>query len=140
MALTADDFIYPVGQLQTAHFPGEHLDVLVEAWLTQAIAKVAGLSSDIQDIAASHWVYYRAYDAIANRIAGLPNRTSFGGNSGGGVESTVDWGQNRSDYWAKKAAAELEKFEYYVPPQTPVTPAWSVGYLNLDYLEPDTHG
>jgi hypothetical protein len=118
LALVAADLIYPKGRLQPVLFPKETLATIVEAWLSEAETKVADVDAADQDAAATHWVYYRAYSAIAERIAASPSRESFGGNSGGGVESTVDWGQNRADYWEKKAADELAEFESILTPTT----------------------
>ncbi|MCC6457275.1 MAG: hypothetical protein IT328_20140 [Caldilineaceae bacterium] len=124
MAVTSNDLIYPKGKLQSTMFRGENLATLADAWLDQAATKVVDVAEEDKDAAATHWVYYRAYSTIAERIGVNPSRTSFGGNSGGGVESTEDWGQNRADYWEKKAAAELAEFERLLPPDSPATPSY----------------
>lgn len=125
MALTPADFIHPIGTLQPAMFPGENLTTLVQAWINQGMTKVAHLDVSIQDTVATHWVYYRAYSTIAERIASQPSSHSMGGNSGGGVETTVNWGQNRADYWETKAAKALKDFEYYVPPVPAKDSGWN---------------
>lgn len=125
MALTNADFIFPVGELQASMFPGQVLTTLIDAWIAQAVTKVAGLSPLVQDTAATHWVYFRAYSAIAKRIGVNPTRESFGGNSGGGVQSTVDWGQNKSTYWEELAQKALDNFNSYVPAEPPKEPGWS---------------
>lgn len=119
LGITYADFIYPVGELQPNMFPKENLQAIISTWLAQAETKVASVAAADQDAAAMHWVYYRAYSAIAKRIGASPSRMSFGGNSGGGVESTVDWGQNRADSWSELAQAELDKYHYYVPEVPP---------------------
>jgi len=134
MTLTSADFIYPTGEIQASFFPKETLATLIDAWIDQAETKVASIAAADQDTAAAFWVYYRAYSAIAMRIGANPSRMTFGGNSGGGVESSVDWGQNKSDYWANLAQAALDNFHYYVPAVPPVdeTPAFDFYFDELE--------
>lgn len=119
MTLEAASFIHPLGELQANMFPSETLATLVDAWIADGATKVTGVAASEQDTATSHWVYHRAYATVAKRIAASPSSTSFGGGSGGGVESTINWGQNKADYWEQLAKKELDSFHYYVPEVPP---------------------
>lgn len=125
MALLPASFIHPVGKLQPSMFPGEDLTAIVTVWIADAVTMVASLAPSVQDTAGAFWVYYRAYDAIAQRVGASPSSYSYGGNSGGGVQSTVNWGQNKSDYWAKLAQEALDAFNTYVPAEPPRDKGWS---------------
>lgn len=125
VTVTNADFIHPIGELQATMFPKETLTDLLDTWITQATAKVAGVAAAEQDAAVSFWIYYRAYSAIAKRIGASPSSTSFGGNSSGGVESTINWGQNKAEYWEKLAQKALDDFQYYVPLVPPVDKGWT---------------
>lgn len=133
VTLFAANFIHPEGELQPVMFPKENLGALLDAWISQATSKVAGVAASEQDNAAAAWVYYRAYSTIARRIGASPSSHSSSGT--GGVETTVNWGQNRADYWEELAQQQLDRFEYYVPPAPTASQPWSVGWLNLDYIE-----
>ena len=99
MALTAADFIYPDGELLNAMFPDNDLETNIGVWLEQA----GDLTTD--ESAQVHWVYYRAYTVVANRVAAMPSQqtTSQGGHS-------VTWSSDRVSAMQKKA--DYHKGEY----------------------------
>lgn len=111
VTLTNDDFIHPVGRLQTAMFPDGDMAAGLTAWLDEATDLVAAVDADDQDNAAAHWVYYRAYTAIADRLRAMPVSESYGG-SGTNVSKT--WGSGRVAEWEALAAASLVAYRLYV--------------------------
>lgn len=113
MALIAADLTYPTGKLQESSFPGKDLQANLTVWLPAATAKTAGLAAGVRDIAATHYVYYLAFSAIADRIASQPSAETFSGPQGTNVSR--NWGQNRAEYWLEKAQAEWDAFSIYVP-------------------------
>lgn len=98
MALSASDLIYPDGDLLPAMFPDGDINVAVGAWLVDAIGKTSA------EAAQRHWIYHRAYTAIANRIASTPsNESSFDNH-------TVAWSDNRVKAFEDKAARHLSEY------------------------------
>lgn len=108
VTLVATDLIYPVGELQQAMFPTQgELAANVGQWLDEAASNTAvtALStSAAANTAARHWVLYRAYSAVAQRIALQPSSES---------RSDVDrsWGQGRIDYFSELAASHKASFD-----------------------------
>lgn len=100
MALTAPDFIYPNGELMDVMFPGDDLELTVGVWLDEATAKTT-----VED-AQMHWVYYRAYTAVANRIAATPSNqsTSQGAHS-------VTWSGDRVKTMQDKATYHRQEYD-----------------------------
>jgi len=84
VTLTIDDLIYPTGEMQPVMFPDGDIADAIATWLTDA----SGLTTD--NDAAAHYVYYRGYNAAANRIAATPSSesTSMGSHS-------VSWSDSR---------------------------------------------
>lgn len=83
MALTATDLIYPTGELSPSMFPDNDINTVVAIWLAEATGNTEITS------AQRHWVYHRAYGAVANRIASMPSsENSYGTHS-------VTWGSER---------------------------------------------
>lgn len=99
------DFIHPIGELQPALFPNEELADLVDTWLAEAQGKTAALPAGCVDEATGAWVYYRAYAAVANRIAATPTREAYFNN--------VDRWQSadRVEYFRRKAEEYRQRFE-----------------------------
>jgi hypothetical protein len=71
------DFIHPSGELLPALFPNENLTNLVTTWLAEAATKVATFPAGSVDAATAAWVYYRAFSAVANRLAATPTREAY---------------------------------------------------------------
>jgi len=84
VTITIDDLQYPSGEMQPVMFPDGDIEAALSAWLIEAIA----LTSDNE--AASHYCYYRGYNAIANRIAATPSSESTGMGS-----HSVSWSDSR---------------------------------------------
>jgi len=108
VTLTVSDFIYPQGELQPAMFPtaGE-LQANLAQWLDEAAGKSAITSlstADEANTAATHWVLYRAYAAVAQRIALQPSSESRG-------DVDRSWGQGRIDYFSGLSAAHKASFD-----------------------------
>lgn len=82
VTLTIDDLKYPGGEMQDVMFPDGDIDDALTAWLSEATS----LTTDNE--AAEHYVYYRGYNAIANRIAATPS--SVNSTTGGHSESWSD--------------------------------------------------
>lgn len=99
VTLNLDDLKYPTGELQPRMFPDGDIDTVLATWLTEAI----GLTTD--DTAASHYVYWRGYSAVANRIAATPTSQS----TSTGSHSTT-WGKNRID--DMRSLADYHKGEF----------------------------
>lgn len=102
-------FIHPAGELQKAQFPDEDLESsLLPDWLAQAANKAAVLALETSaeaDEAAEHWVYYRAYGAIARRIGAVPTSDAYFSNQ---VQRT--WGKDRVEYWQSLAREALDSY------------------------------
>lgn len=122
MALDANDLIYPAGKLQESMFPGKDLASNLAVWVPMAEEKASAVGAANQDDAATHYAYYLAYSAVADRIASQPTRESYAGPNG--TNSTRDWGQNRAEYWAGKAQEELDAFNAYLPSPPDGTRQW----------------
>lgn len=98
--LTPEDLLQPSGQLTASLFPAPQVaDDVIEAWLDQANAEeLTNIPTELHDDAARQYVYWRAYDAQADRIGNRPDRE----NNFNDVERA--WGENRLRYWQGKAA------------------------------------
>jgi len=100
VTITLDDLKYPGGEIQPRMFPDGDIDVVLTIWLLEASAL-----TDATDDIATHYIYWRAYSAVANRIAATPTSQS----TSTGSHSTT-WGQNRvSDM---RNLADYHKNEY----------------------------
>ena len=81
VTITPDDLTVPAGELSNNYFPQGDLATHIMGWLGAATTKVeadSSISAANQDNAAAAWVYYRAYDYIANQLAALPSEVSEG--------------------------------------------------------------
>jgi len=99
MALLASDLIYPVGELTQIMFPGAVLDDLADTWIISA----AALTTD--DTAATHWIYWRAYTAVANRLAATPNSEVYFNDVARRFE------KDRLDFFLSQAAGHKSAYE-----------------------------
>lgn len=107
VTLVVLDLIYPIGDLQPALFPkANELEESVARWLQEAAANanVTALSEANANTAAKHWVYYRAYQAVAQRLAMQPTNEQRDNIS-------RSWGQNRIDYFTKLSADNKAVFD-----------------------------
>lgn len=96
--LTVDDLVYPAGDLQPAMFPDRTLENNVTVWLAEAATKTDS------DDAARHWVYHRAYAAVAQRLALTPSSETYD-------ETSRSISDKRIEHFQKLADEELAKFE-----------------------------
>lgn len=99
MALIANDVIYPDGDLLPSMFPDGDIQLAVSAWLADAAGRTT------VELAQRHWVYYRAYSTLANRIAATPSS-----DSGFNASRTVSWGGDRITAFEQKAAKHLAEY------------------------------
>ena len=78
------DFISPVGLLTAALFPGQNLEAMVSAWLTEAETRAAAAATvEQQTEAVKSWVYHRAYFDVWQRLSSNPASLSLDGTSYG---------------------------------------------------------
>lgn len=78
----ATDFIFPVGKIEPSFFPDvADLGTVLQPWVDEATSKVATVDPGLQEAAAKDWVYYRAFDALANRLAMEPDQADADGVS-----------------------------------------------------------
>lgn len=99
MALSASDLIYPDGDLLQMMFPDGDINTAVGAWLIDAATRTTA------EDAQRHWVYYRAYTAIANRIAATPNS-----DNGFNASRSISWGGDRIDAFRRLADKHLSEY------------------------------
>lgn len=126
VTLTSGDLIQPDGELSESMFPGGNFDTLLAGWLSQASTKVtanSAIASANHDSAAAAWVYHRAYDHIAQRMASSPVRVSTS------IDGSVakEMAQDQRKYWFDKAAekkADYESYETESASTTAVIPAF----------------
>ncbi len=76
------DLLSPVGRIDPAvHFPGEttrQVEARVQAYLTDATTRTAAFTDETTgDEARTAWAYYRAYDAVYQRMVSLPSSVAF---------------------------------------------------------------
>ncbi len=84
VTLSVFDLEYPTGEMQPVMFPDGDIETALTSWLSEAI----GLTDD--NDTAAHYVYYRGYNAAANRIAATPSSESTGMGS-----HSVSWSDSR---------------------------------------------
>lgn len=110
----ATDFIAPEGELTADMFPGDTLATNVQAYLDQAELKAA----DNED-AQTAWVYYRAWTAVANRLATEPSSIDIEGEgSRQYLVPQMAAAQARANYWRSEyeslTASTVSKRSYPV--------------------------
>lgn len=100
VTLTVDDLLYPNGEMQPIMFPDGDVETALVVWLNEA----ESLTAD--NGAAAHYVYYRGYNAAANRIAATPSSESTGmGNH------SVSWSDGRVKDWRYLANYHKGEFD-----------------------------
>lgn len=102
ITLEPESFIYPVGELQPGLFPDGGLEEHLEAWIEEA-----GSKTD-DDSPAAKYVYWRAYSAVAIRLAMTPNSES---NDSRETQRSKSWGKDRIEFFERKAAEYKSAFD-----------------------------
>ena len=97
MSWAADDFVQPVGQLNPAWFPNADLTVSVQAWLDDAESKTDDTN------AQQAWVYYRAFQSLADEF-----HLALAGASEGAVSGYK--AVTQFQYWRRRADRELARY------------------------------
>lgn len=81
MALTAGFFKKPQGLIEPrSMFPGEtepEVNTRLETYIVEGELRTADLASNVQDLAVSAWVYYRAFLAVFIELSGNPSSTAM---------------------------------------------------------------
>lgn len=113
MALTAENFLYPTGEITSQMFPdvkasgsdtlADALEDLIQGWVMEAATKTTS------DEAGAHWVYYRAYSTVATRLASTPSQESF--HSGQVVRA---WGKQNIEYFQNLANYHRDAYDELV--------------------------
>lgn len=113
MALSAENFLYPTGEITSQMFPdvkasgsdtlADALEDLIQEWVDEAALKTTN------DAAGEHWVYYRAYSTVASRLASTPSQESF--HSGQVVRS---WGKQNIEYFQSLANYHRDAYDELV--------------------------
>jgi hypothetical protein len=115
MAITLADVLTPAGEIEPDVFwPGEasaDSDARVNGYLTDGATRAAGVAdATARDNATRAWTYYRAYESVANRLAGLPaGATLDDGTTVSTTAAQLQAMQDKADKW-------LAAFEVIVPP------------------------
>lgn len=105
VTINAVSLVQPTGLLDEALFPEGNLLYLADGWLQNAISKAAVNASTDPDGAATAWVYYRGYTAIADRLANAPSTIMVDGQ----VTRTTAADQRK--YFSDKAIYWLEVYD-----------------------------
>lgn len=76
VTLSENDLTAPQGRLQSAMFPDGDMSTNVTAWLNKATTTVqaADIDSADHDAAAEAYVYWRAYEFVAERMLAEPEQ------------------------------------------------------------------
>lgn len=91
--MAPNDFIHPSGELQLGLFPDmeeSEIYTMLGVWIKQE----EGSSDEI----VTAWVYHRAYDTVAQRLANSPSAETY---QGGGGNTTLQWGSDRITHFRK---------------------------------------
>ncbi len=105
ITLVVNDFKEPLGELQDELFPSG-LDTLLSGWLAQATVKVTAATGIAnQDAAAEAWVYYRAYNHIAQRM----NAEAAQASLESGVSRTI--ASDQRAYFSARAIYWLDAYD-----------------------------
>lgn len=101
VTLITDDLTLPNGELSTDLFP-DNCETLLVGWLQQAAAKVEaseGITTAEQNEAAAAWVYYRAYTAVADRMAQEAESITVGPRTERTGANRFKYFMDRANYW-----------------------------------------
>src|ERR1051325_1922252 len=80
------------GEIEPAWFPEGTVDVYLQAYISDGVARAASLPEGEQDAAVIAWAYYRAFKAIHLRFSSDPS------------EWTFDSGRTRGKFTAEQIA------------------------------------
>lgn len=108
MAVTAAQITSPAGQLEPALlFPADDAPSFAArcaAWIEEGSAKAAAITDDDdRDAATRDWCYYRAYEAVALRLAASPRTTTLTDQGSAGYDAAQE--QTFRDLAAQHLAA-----------------------------------
>jgi hypothetical protein len=122
MALTATDFLSSSGgDIEPDTWPtgssGGSTTERLDAWIAEAVVRTSGISAAERDAAGRHYVYAKAYRAMASRMASIPSSASQAG-----ISHTIS--PTQIAYWERLAHQHEAKFEEFLvaperPPSTP---------------------
>ena len=114
MAVTVSDVTSPVGELDAALlFPHEDeaaLTTRITAYIAQGVTEAADVASADQDAAVTQWVYYRAYDAVWQRLAAQPISLTLSD------QGSKTFGAAQADRFRALADAKRAAFDAYLAP------------------------
>jgi len=99
----AQNLLYPAGEIRPELFPERSQEDLVndlQTWLDERAGE-----DGVDDAARVHWAYYRAYSAVASRIAATPASINVPGAIG------VSVGSGAVAHFAQLAKQKFEAFE-----------------------------
>lgn len=119
VTLTVDDFIQPTGELYDSLYPEEDMRLLVDGWLQQAISLVeatTNILAENRNLAASAWVYYRAYSHIAQRLMASASTMSVDGKVSRSTAS------DQRQYYTALAAERRKLFDSFDTVAVAATP------------------
>lgn len=115
MALSAEDVLYPNGDLDPVDFPGRALEDLeedIEGWLEAAYAmpRVVALSDEAgQDAAAKLWAEYRGFAAVCRRVSREPAQAELKD------QGSRTFAPDQRNNFCSMATAKLAAFEQVAP-------------------------
>ena len=111
MAVTFDDLVHPVGELNKSMFPDDDINVLSATWFDDAKSKTSSMSDGEQkDAAVRAWVYHRAFTTIAGSIASRPTSSDYYN------QRQETWGADRVKYFSDRAKFYLDQYNTIVKP------------------------
>lgn len=115
MPLAAADLLQPDGRVASSFFPDDDATALadrLDTYLTAAYAdpRVVALTTDAeQDAAARQWAYYRAFEAVADRVFG--EAASIELSDQGARQRLI----SQMEYWKGERDAALNTFDALAP-------------------------
>jgi len=107
VTLLPHDLIQPIGELDSAWFPGANLETLVTAALSDAVNIVesdANIAAAKHNRAAAAHVYARLYRRVASRLAATPQTLTVAGQ----ITKVTD--SSRVSYFAALAASKEDEY------------------------------
>lgn len=108
MAVSASDFIQPVGRVYASWFPDEDLTANIVLWLSQASAITPGGASEAEsDAVAVPYVYWRAFDAKFWALAGSPDSATLEGVGARTITAQRVWFSTQSKLFGAQYAEAI---------------------------------
>jgi hypothetical protein len=104
VALTAESFQQPAGRLQAAWYPSDNLSTLLTAWLDEATANTVDVTAEDQEAAREAWVYYRAFQKLADDLLIEPASQTAG-------VRTSQFSDAQLSRWAGQASTYLSTYQ-----------------------------